>query len=41
MNDLYHSTYQNGIYDPIYLPPIIFYDEDDAECAIPLPDAEA
>ena len=41
MNDLYHSTYQNGIYDPIYLPPIIFYDEEDESSIAQTPDAEA
>lgn len=29
MNDLYQSNYQASIYTPIYLPAIIFYDEEE------------
>jgi len=28
MNELYQSGYESGIYTPIYLPPIVFYDEE-------------
>lgn len=31
MNDLYQSNYQNAIYTPIYLPAIVFYDEENDE----------
>jgi len=31
MNDLYQSNYQTGIYSPIYLPAIIFYDQEESE----------
>jgi hypothetical protein len=31
MNDVYQSNYQNAIYTPIYLPAIIFYDEEELE----------
>jgi hypothetical protein len=41
MNNLYYSTYQNGIYDPIYLPPIIFYDEEHESSIAQTPHAEA
>lgn len=31
MNDLYQSNYHTTIYTPIYLPVIVFYDEEESE----------
>jgi|GEM_PF-3149311 len=31
MNDLYQSNYHTTIYTPIYLPAIVFYDEEELE----------
>ncbi len=41
MNDVYQSSYQHEIYSPIYLPPIIFYDDEDTVTGNDIPDAEA